>query len=558
MRRLLSGWTVMLALLASARASSQQIQFSGGLMQAPSPNPNLKRYPISGTVFNSVTNEPIPRALVRVNSGQEQRVAFTGADGRFQLADVSEGMAWISAQRPGYFDACSIENSPSCGSRSGHKVGPGTNDFRVALTPGSKVSGTVLDTDGEPVENLQVQLVGEQIVNGRKQWIGRGSASTDDNGVYQFSEQQPGRVVACTVTKLLEQAPVASSEVYPPRCYPGGNDLASAQILELAPGQEARADFTLSIVQGFNISGLITGAAGQSGVAVWTENPGGVQNGVANFQRNPATGQFVIRGVPNGLWKFHFQTNDGRGQTTEAAEEISVNGADVKGLQIALQPGLDIPIIVNRQSAASTQAQSGPGPTPPQNNGWVQVRLVSTSNPNGSQYYSSQLPGSQPESGAPPSFAIQNIPPGSYNVLAQSPGNGCVGSISYGGADLSGEPLAVIAGSPPPPLTLNIRNDCAALSITLHSGSAENNGILLLTSDTSFLEPQIFQTQENQSLTLNNLSPGSYHLYAVSDLDGLEYANPQAMRDVPSETVNLEPNAKTAINLEVFNRRRSQ
>ena len=155
-------------LLAVRAAPAQQVQsFSGGVPA----NPNLKRYPISGTVFNSVTNEPLPRALVRINSGQDQRVAFTGGDGRFQIADISEGMTWISAQRPGYFDPCSLSNSPDCANRSGHKVGPGTNDFRVALTPGAKISGTVLDSDGEPVEGLQVQLMGEQIANGRKQWI---------------------------------------------------------------------------------------------------------------------------------------------------------------------------------------------------------------------------------------------------------------------------------------------------------------------------------------------------------------------------------------------------
>lgn len=547
-------FTVLFALFA---APAQQVQSSSGPLPQ---NPNAKRYLISGTVFNSVTNEPIPRALVRINSGQEQRVAFTGGDGHFQIADISEGMVWISAQRPGYFDPCSLSNSPYCTNRSGHKVGPGTNDFRVALTPGSKISGTVLDTDGEPVEGLQVQLMGEQIANGRKQWIPRGSVSTDDNGFYRMSEQQPGKVVACTISKTLQPFSAGGSEAYPPRCYPGGSDVASAQIIDLAPGEEARADFTLSLVRGFNISGVITGLARQARVGVWTESPGGMQTSVGVFRQHPATGQFVIRGIPNGSWRFHFQPNDGQGKGLEAIEEISVNGADVTGLQIALEPGLDIPVVVNRPPSASAQQATGqnPGPVPPQNNGWVQVRLVSTSNPTSQQYYSSQLPGAQPESGAQLPLAIQSIPPGSYNVLAQSPGNGCIGSIFYGGADVSREPLTVSAGSPPPPLTINIRNDCATLTVTPHSDSPDASGMLLLTSDAFFLEPQILGIQANQSITLSNLSPGTYHLYALSDLDGLEYANPQAMRDLPSETVNLEPNGKTAISIELFNRRRSQ
>ncbi len=541
-------------LFAVRHAPVQQVEsFSG----PPPQNPNAKRYPLSGTVFNSVTNEPLPRALVRINSGQDQRVAFTGGDGRFQITDIAEGMVWISAQRPGYFDPCSLSNSPYCTNRSGHKVGPGTNDFRVPLTPGSKISGTVLDTDGEPVEGLQVQLIGEQIANGRKQWLPRGSTTTDDNGFYRMSEQQPGKVVACTMSKTLEPFSTGGSEAYPPRCYPGGADVASAQVIDLAAGQEAQIDFTLSLVRGFNISGVITGLARQTQIGVWTESVGGMQTSVGNFQHNPRTGQFVIRGVPDGSLKFHFQTNDGQGKALEAIEEISVNGADVTGLRIALGPGLDIPVVVNRPSSAPVQQAVGQNPSHPQNNGWVQVRLVSTSNPS-TQYYSSQLPGAQPESGVQPPLAIQSIPPGSYNVLAQSAGNGCIGSLFYGGADVSREPLTVSAGSQPPPLTVNIRNDCATLTVTPHSDSTGASGVLLLTSDASFLEPQILGTQPTQSMTLTNLSPGSYRLYAVSDLDGLEYANPQAMRDFPSEAVNLEPNGNAAVNIELFNRRRSQ
>ena len=337
-------------LFTVSAAPAQQVQ-SGPLPQ----NPNAKRYPVSGTVLNSVTNEPIPRALVRINSGQEQRVAFTGGDGRFQVADIAEGMVWISAQRPGYFDTCSVSNSPYCGSLSGRKVGPGTNDFRVALTPGSKISGTVLDTDGEPVEGLQVQLIGEQIANGRKQWMARGSASTDDNGFYKMSEQQPGKVVACTTSKTLQPFSTGDSETYPPRCYPAGTDVASAQIIDLAPGQDAQVDFTVGVVRGFNISGMITGAGQQTGIRAWTEGAGGLDAAVENFRHRPATGQFVIRGVPNGSWRFHFQTNDGQGKQLEAVEEITVNGADVTGLQIALQPGLDIPVVVNRPSSAPVQ-----------------------------------------------------------------------------------------------------------------------------------------------------------------------------------------------------------
>ena len=56
-----------------------------------------------------------------------------------------------------------------------------------------------------------------------------------------MSQQQPGKVVACTMSKTLQPFSTGDSEAYPPRCYPGGTDVSSAQIIDLAPGEEARA-----------------------------------------------------------------------------------------------------------------------------------------------------------------------------------------------------------------------------------------------------------------------------------------------------------------------------
>ena len=88
--RLLLRRSLLLTLLTCRWAYAQGSGLSGP-GKTPLPAQDAKRYPISGTVVNSVTSEPVRRALVRVNSGQEQLVAFTGGDGSFQLASVPEG-----------------------------------------------------------------------------------------------------------------------------------------------------------------------------------------------------------------------------------------------------------------------------------------------------------------------------------------------------------------------------------------------------------------------------------------------------------------------------------
>ena len=536
------------------------------LPAAPPPNAQAKKYPVSGFVFNAVTNEPIRRALVRINTNGGQHVAFSGPDGRFQFAGIPEGPVWISAQRPGFFEPRSLSTAPISNWKT-PVVGSGTNDFRVPLTPESKIAGTVLDTGGEPVEGVEVQVLAEQIVQGRKQWMNRGAASTDENGFYQLDEQMPGAVVVCTGNK-----PVASfardADTYAPRCYPNSPDPASAQVIEIAPGQSARADFSVQVVRSFTVSGTVISGQGP-GVNIWIEGANGQQSSVGQLmQYHPPTGRFVMGAVPNGTWRFHFQATNQQGKTLDTTEEVSVNGSDVTGLQVTLQPGLDIPVeVVTRAAPVGAEDRSagsflsGLMPGPSQGQPIPQVRLLPVGNSAIQQYFASTMPNPSGEPGAKPSIVLQSIPPGTYNVVTQTMGQGCVDSISYGGSDLARGPLTLEAGSSPQPLILTLRNDCASLTVTAHSDQKDASGMLIVLSDNPGIEPSMATIQSSPgtgdvptSTMLGNLSPGPYHVYALTDIEGVEYANPQAMRDYPSETVTLEPNGKANITVELVAR----
>ncbi len=527
------------------RVSAGQI----GSVPATPPDQNVKRYPISGIVYNTVTNEPIGRALVHVNSGQEQHVAFTGSDGRFQLANIAEGNVWINAQRPGFF-----ETPPGARSSRGYTVGSGSNDFRLGLIPEGKLSGTVQDVDGEPVEGVEVQLIGEQINEGHKQWVNRGGSTTDENGSFTIDGQMPGAVIACTSTKALLPG-VGNSESYGRRCYPNSPDINSAQVISVLPGQTAHVDFSVEAVRTFNITGTVVGRTSGAGVGIWMEGPGNQQSYPNDFGVNPTTGHFVIRSVPNGTWRFHFEANDGRSTATEAVEDITVSGSDVKGLQITLHPGVEIPVeIVGRVPSTPTVAGGGTGNGAlPQQIPPMQVRLIAIGGA-GNQNYFAQPAQSQTESNTPPRLAFQGIPAGTYNVSAQSSGNSCVGSISYGGTDVSHEPLNIAPGAAAQPLVVNLRNDCASLAVTMHSDTKDATGTVLAIPDAGTGAPTMIWMQANSTANLAGLTPGSYHVYAFADIEGLEYANPQAMRDLPSESVTVTPNAQASMTIQLDER----
>ena len=89
--------------------------------------------------------------------------------------------------------------------------------------------------------------------------------------------------------------------------------------------------------------------------------------------------------------------------------------------------------------------------------------------------------------------------------------------------------------------------------MTAHADRPTARGTLLLLSDKPLSDPQTAAFAVGP-VDFNNLSPGSYRLYAVSDLENLEYANPEAMRSLPSESITLTPNHKASVSIQFVSR----
>ncbi len=268
-------------------------------------------------------------------------------------------------------------------------------------------------------------------------------------------------------------------------------------------------------------------------------------------QFDPATGRFVFLSVPSGLWTLRAGINGPNYKGAQADTEITVNGADVQGIELRPQSGIDIPVVLNT-------AAVGPA-------GWVQVHLVSTGPgnvPDGMrrrEYYSSQTPNAPGDNQAPPRFVLQDVQPGQYKVAAQANGgNVCVAAITEGGSDLTREPLNVSPGEGAQPLVVALRSDCASLAVTIHGAAPNTSLTLLAVPDDAAVDPQPYSLQADQQgsihFTIPGLRPGSYHVYAAADISQLEYMNPDAMRGVPSQTPTLDANQTASVNFELSGR----
>jgi hypothetical protein len=502
-----------------------------------------KKYALSGTVTNAATGEPIRRALVHVN-GPVQWSSFTGPDGRFQFTGIPGGQVFVTAERPGFFDQQSLHGGSYPLQNASVTVSPGTNELHLQLTPEATIRGRVLDPEDEPVEGLQLLLIAQEIQDGRKVLQPRGSAETDENGTYRMEGLISGRYFVRTMVRPLFAASwAASANAYPPQYYPNGPDLSSAQTVELKGGQEAEANFSVHLGPTAVISGVVSGPR-QNWVSITYDSGEGQDTGINYMYFDPATGKFGLRMVPFGSWTLHFNSNDAQGNAYYAEQDINVNRSEIAGLQVVLQSLPTIPVLINH--AAIAESASPASASAPVNEGpGVQVQLL-PSNPNGERYSASPQP-SDPQG----ALVFQGVHPGKYQVVAQAFGPDCIESVSTGGVDLSRNDLLISPGSQPQPITISLRNDCATLTGAVRSESPAAGALVLLVPDSPHAEPQLVPLQSNANFTVANLSPGTYRVWAFSSIAGLEYANPDVLREYSSQQVELAPGQKSNINLDL-------
>jgi hypothetical protein len=170
--------------------------------------------------------------------GQTQGGALTGADGRFRFENVNDGQVFFFLQKPGFVDSGRLNRGEWAGQES-FTVGSSSNDFQLKLYPGARIVGHITDKNGEPLESVMVQVLAEQIQQGRKQWQNRNMTRTDNDGAFKIDDLTPGRYVVFSGGHMLPAMSWnAPREASPLMYYPDAVDITSAQTVGLQPGQE--------------------------------------------------------------------------------------------------------------------------------------------------------------------------------------------------------------------------------------------------------------------------------------------------------------------------------
>ena len=206
---------------------------------------------INGQVVNSVSGEPIARARVQVGT---QQAVLTDHDGRFEFDDVSEDSAYAFASKPGYFaeDRAVLAQGES---------------ITLRLVPEAILFGTITDQNGQPVQDLRVQLSKLEVHNGLRRWQPMQSTITSVEGKFRFAELQAGQYSLATSFRIEGLAEAASSVAFVPVTFPPPTGDGIRGSLTLAPGDHVEANASAAMEKLYPVSGVINGMAPRSGRA---------------------------------------------------------------------------------------------------------------------------------------------------------------------------------------------------------------------------------------------------------------------------------------------------
>lgn len=437
---------------------------------------------IHGTVVNSVTHEPIPRALVV--SPDERFATMTDSQGRFEFKFPKTEPA-----KPG---AGSVEGNPVEGNPAESAQPTGSNrpygliarkpgflspegsgayqslaqnpDLTLSLLPEAIIGGQVSLPTSEAPDSIQLQLYRRQVQDGRARWIPAGTTVSRSTGEFRFAELHPGTYKLLT-RELLDRDPLTFDGRgqlygYPPVYYQDAADFDSATTIELSAGQTAQADISLVKQPYYNVKIAVENVPAGVGINVDAYPQGHKGPGYA-LGYNPGT-QTIDGMLPNGTYTVEASSFGQTGST--GLMTLNIKGAPAVGARLRLVAGGSITVDVkeeftSKESEGTHTFNSGKrsftarGPRRYMN---VSLELADEF---GEGRNASLRPPTGPDDDE---LVIDNVQPGRYWVRVQT-SRGYAASVRSGTSDLLHEPLVVSPGSEMSPIEITMEDDFATI-----------------------------------------------------------------------------------------------
>jgi hypothetical protein len=502
--------------------------------QAPAAKPGS----VQGVVTNSVTSEPLKKALVLLG---DKYTAMTDAAGHFHFDNVAPGRYIVTADKDGF-------QATGGGPRQQVTVAEEqqVQDVTVKLMPLATVSGHVFDEDGDPLPGAQVAVLRYFYGPGLKRLNPAAFAQSNDLGEFEALNLPPGRYYfQVTPPQPPRNIPPHTrwshpEEAYPVTFHPNAREVAQATATDVATGAHvSNIDFRLRKMPAYHIRGSVSdenarpGAEGRVEVAT----PGLAFGGSIAGAALQADGSFDLRGLVNGSYTVSY-LRPASEKGFSAGQTVRVSDADLSGVVLAQRPSLDV---------SGTVTVEGPQPDKVD----LRINLVSV------QGSSLRRNGGESAGG---DFVMRGVPAQSYQLqISNVPPGKYVKSIRLGDRENnSGE------------IDLS-EHTSASLSLVLGADGGEVNGMVQNSSGQPAAATQVTLapateydarsdllkravTDASGNFQIKDVAPGEYKIFAwESDPEGssqnAEFRKPF---EIKSAAVTVGPKEKASVQVNVI------
>jgi hypothetical protein len=463
-------------------------------------------------------------------------------------------------------------------------------DLIFSLSPNCAIHGHIELSTGDPADGINLVLVKQVVRSGRGLWAQEAFTRTNGDGTYRFGGLPDG-IYAVYTQPALESEPAVSLVAaasaakvarsgYASVFYPDARELSGASRIRLSGGSQAEANFLLPLEPFYPVTAIATtqsdptgaGKAGQQGgyTAVVMDASGHLLPYFAQYDQTTHTLQanlpdgtysLVVRGFvrPQSDGEFFvdrisFPAMQNRSNALVGSTEFTVAGHAITGLRIPLGPP---------QSASVHLRLVHTGEGPPN---------AALSGNNATEFVNLGLDAADgiPLNGGDSLWSMDNASdtitftaqPGLYWLNAFLPRKGlCAGSFNAGSFDLAHEPLPMSLAASPPPMEFTLSDDCGTMALTLPPTLAgflpgeEPFYTVYVVPDfdtVQTLPPMTMHPSSGATLSLDGLTPGSYHVFMFDSPVHLEYRNPAALSALPlaGQQVTVSAGATTNLVLE--------
>jgi hypothetical protein len=501
---------------------------------------------LQGQVRNASTGEPLAKATLLLtpasssaDSWSQSTGALSDSSGKFEIRNITPGKYRLRVSRKGFIP---FEFGARGAGRPGIVIElTAANQHHqkikdILLVPHAVAAGRVLDTDGEPMERAQIQLLRSRYANGKKVLSTTATTHTNDLGEYRFSGLTPGKyyLYAANMEGLPPSSAIA--EEFVPVYYPDAADAAGAAPLDLAPGSQVQAaDVILRKARTVTVKGRVTiELAGSTGVPVVRLGLNNAHDDSKAHSRrflaakiNPSTGEFEIRGVTPGSYTAMAEVAKGR-RGYVGTTELTVTGSNnIDDLSITIPNTVSIAGRIRIDDATKSRAQI-PAPD------WKGVSISLFRGGTGIGTFEAE----RHTLAADGSFHIDNVHPARYGIVAAGlPDGFYMKSITAGGVDItdSGNDWSV-GNSGPIEILISPTAGHVTGTAQRDPDSADQSGtvVVLIPKEKSRRElARLYQqttTDSQGRFTFRNLAPGEYKVYAWEDVEPTAWLDPGFMK----------------------------